>query len=232
MKQIFRAFLPPLLALILFSGVFFLPEQGEPIPPAISPELPTGYQLKGWHGTQRQESERERLILSPDTKFSKAEYVQLPRVPWEKPSLPVHVSIVFSGRDLNNSIHRPERCLPAQGHLNVRGSISEITLKDGKSLIVTRLVSSLPFETLKSKRLHYIHYYLFIGHNSICHTHLHRTLRDICDRCLFGKVQSWAYFQAGTCWSPELGISEKDADNRLRRLISELLPGQIDWKKI
>ena len=49
---------------------------------------------------------------------------------WEKALPPVEISIVYSGADMNSSIHRPERCLPSQGHLNLRGSTSEITLAD------------------------------------------------------------------------------------------------------
>ena len=38
--------------------------------------------------------------------------------------------------------------------------------------------------------------------------------------------------QAGTCWAPALGITEEEADQKIRNLISELLPGQVDWQKL
>jgi hypothetical protein len=97
---------------------------------------------------------------------------------------------------------------------------------------MTRLSSKLPIQNERCPHLRFIHYYLFIGHGTINHTHLGRNIQDIADRLLFGRVQSWAYFQTGTYWAPELGISEEEADGRLRKLISELLPRQIDWEQV
>jgi phosphatidylserine decarboxylase len=133
---------------------------------------------------------------------------------------------------MNNSIHRPEVCLPAQGHINVQGQVSEFQLADGRTLKMTRLSSKLPTRQERRIDLHYIHYYLFIGNGAMAHSHLGRNIQDILDRCIQGKVQSWAYFQAGTCWAPEIGVTEEEADKRLRKLISELLPGQIKWDEM
>lgn len=232
MNKILHALLPPLLATVLFCGVFFLPQHDEMLESSISPDMPLGYNLLGWRGIKMQESEKERSTLAADTRFSKAQYTQLPRVPWEEKKPAVEVSIVYSGQDMNNSIHRPERCLPAQGHMDVRGTESEIILKDGRTLKVTRLVSRVAVPEQPGKRINFIHYYLFVGHHSLCHTHLQRTLQDILDRVVLGQVQRWAYFQAGTCWSPEINVTEEEADKRLRTLIGELLPGQIQWEKL
>ncbi len=232
MNKLIRAFLPPALAGLLIASIFALPQRYEMSTPSISGDFPLEYELAGWHGVKRQESEAERKILAADTRFSKAQYTLLKRVPWESDSPPVEISIVFSGRELNNSIHRPEVCLPSQGHLNLQGQESELELANGESIQLTRLSSHRPLQNQKISQLRYIHYYLFVGDGVMTHTHLNRNLRDILDRCLQGKVQSWAYFQAGTWWSPELGISEEDADRRLRKLIAELLPRQIDWKKM
>lgn len=231
-KHIARAFFPLLLASLILSSTFILPQNAAIVPSSISPDMPLGYRLPGWHGIKTQESDKERQILAHDTKFSKAIYKQLPRVPWEKPSPQFNISIVYSGKSLNGSIHRPEVCLPAQGHMSLQGEVSQINLNNGKTLKFTRLKSKLPTDKLPSKRLNFIHYYIFIGHNTICHTHLWRNIQDIIDRCIHGRIQSWAYFQAGTYWSPELGITEEEADKRLRTLISDLLPRQIDWKAL
>ncbi len=232
MKSLFKAFLPPVVTILILSCVWILPRQNELLESRLLPDMPLGYSLPGWKGVKTQESEQERQILAADTRFSKARYTRLSRVPWEKQSPAVEVSIVYSGQDMNNSIHRPERCLPAQGHLDVRGRESEITLADGRVVKLTRLSSRVPMPEQKGARLHFIHYYLFVGNKSIHHTHMARNLRDIMDRIAIGQVQQWAYFQAGTCWAPELGISEEEADHRLRLLISELLPRQIDWKAL
>ncbi len=233
MKSILRALLPPLVgAMLILGGTFLLPQNPKMIESCISPDLPTGYSLLGWKGIKTQESEQERAILAQDTRFSKARYTQVARVPWEKPSPAVDVSIVYSGQDINHSIHRPERCLPAQGHMDVQGTESELTLTDGRVIKLTRLDSLMPMSEHKNERLHFIHYYFFIGHHSIHHTHMGRTIQDMADRVFRGETQSWAYFQAGTCWAPEIGVSKEEADKRLRTLISDLLPRQIDWEKL
>ncbi len=233
MKSIIRAMLPPLVgAMLILGGTLLLPQAPKMLESCVSPDLPTGYSLLGWQGIKTQESEQERAILAQDTRFSKARYTQVARVPWEKPTPTVDVSIVYSGQDINHSIHRPERCLPAQGHMDVQGTESELTLADGRVIKLTRLDSRIPMPEHKEIRLHFIHYYFFIGRHSIHHTHMGRTIQDMADRVFRGETQSWAYFQAGTCWAPEIGVSKEEADKRLRTLISDLLPRQIDWKAL
>ena len=121
MKRTSLAFLPAMLLSLLLAGIFLLPENPELASPSISDILPEGHTLEGWNGYKVQESEAERKILAADTRFSKARYTPVKRVPWEEQKPAVEVSIVFSGQEMNNSIHRPEVCLPAQGHINVQG---------------------------------------------------------------------------------------------------------------
>lgn len=232
MKKLVRALIAPALAAAILGCVFLLPKHDEMMESCISPDLPLESTLPGWWGIKVQESEKERSILAADTRFSKGQYTQPLRVPWERKKPAVEVSIVYSGQDMNNSIHRPERCLPAQGHMNLQGSESELTLANGRKLHLTRLTSRIPMPGNKNLRLNFIHYYVFFGHDSVSHTHLGRTLQDLIDRVVLGRVQRWAYFQAGTCWAPEIGISEQEADERLRKLISQLLPGQVDWQAL
>ena len=231
-KKLISALLPPALLALLLSSVFILPRHEALVESSISPDLPVGYDLAGWHGKKIQESEVERTSLAADTRFSKAQYTQPRRVFWEQEKPPVEVSIVYSGSDMNSSIHRPERCLPSQGHLNLRGSTSEITLADGRLLSVTRLTSQVQLPGERKQTINFINYYVFIGHGTIHHSHLGRTAQDIYDRIAKGYVQRWAYFQAGSYWSPELGISESEADKHIRDLISDLLPGQINWQEM
>ena len=231
-KKLISALLPPALLALLLSSVFILPRHEALVESSISPDLPVGYDLAGWHGKKIQESEVERTSLAADTRFSKAQYTQPRRVFWEQEKPPVEVSIVYSGSDMNSSIHRPERCLPSQGHLNLRGSTSEITLADGRLLSVTRLTSQVQLPGERKQTINFINYYVFIGHGTIHHSHLGRTAQDIYDRIAKGYVQRWAYFQAGSYWAPELRISEDEADKHIRALISDLLPGQINWEEM
>ncbi len=228
MKKLCYAFLPPLLLLLILSAVYFLPQRNDFAPSAISPNLPIGYSLDGWYGIKQQESDLERAVLPPDTRFSKASYESHGSSHLQ----PVEVSIVYSGADMNSSIHRPERCLPSQGHLNLQTTNEEIVLKDGRKLSISKLVSNRPWSEHPEVSLRYINYYLFIGNDSIRSSHLGRTFQDMWDRVFLGRVQRWAYFQAGSCWAPELKLSEQECDARVRALISELLPDVIDWSMI
>ena len=229
-SKLLRALLPPVLVAVILSSVFILPREESLVESSISPDLPLGTDLSGWQGSKIQESEHERRVLAEDTRFSKATYSRISRVPWEKSLPPVEISIVYSGADMNSSIHRPERCLPSQGHLNLRGSSDEITLADGRKLDITRLTSQVQLPDKQT--INFINYYVFIGHGTIHHSHLGRTAQDIYDRVAKGYVQRWAYFQAGSYWAPELGITEDEADKHIRALISDLLPGQINWQEM
>lgn len=231
-RPILKALLPPVLLTLLLGSVFILPRHEELVESSISPDLPIDYNLPGWQGKKVQESEVERSSLAADTRFSKAQYTQPRRVFWEQEKPPVEVSIVYSGSDMNSSIHRPERCLPSQGHINLKTRTDEITLADRRSIAVTRLTSQVPLPGEKKIMLNFVNYYVFIGHGTMRHTHIGRTLQDMYDRVTKGYVQRWAYFQASSYWAPELNLSEEETDKRVRSLISELLPGQINWEEM
>lgn len=231
-RLLLKALLPPMLLALLLGSVFILPRHEELVESSISPDLPIDFNLPGWQGKKVQESEVERSSLAADTRFSKAQYTQPRRVFWEQEKPPVEVSIVYSGSDMNSSIHRPERCLPSQGHINLKTRADEITLADGRRIAVTRLTSQVPVPGEKKIVLNFVNYYVFIGHGTMRHTHIGRTLQDMYDRVAKGYVQRWAYFQASSYWAPELNLSEEETDKRVRSLISELLPGQINWEEM
>lgn len=232
MLKILKALTPAVVLGGILSLSFLIPENAELQASSMSAELPLRFDLPGWYGIRRQESPAERNILAPDTMFSKADYQLLENDISEYPLPDVHVSLVFSGSDMNQSIHRPELCLPGQGHLELTGSDASIRLNDGKEIKVTQLTSFRKNNDLPDKKLHYIHYYTFVGKGNIRHTHLQRVLCDIKDRMMKGKVQRWAYFQIGTYWSPHLQISQDDAEKLLQKLVAELLPRIINWEEM
>ncbi len=223
-----KAVLPPLCLACILSLVFLLPKHDKLMDASISPDMPLAYALPGWRGVKLQESELERNSLAADTRFSKAAYTKLRNSPDEPRGPEIVASIVYSGNDMNASIHRPERCLPSQGHVDLQGRQADITLSDGSRITFTRLASRTPGHGPGKPPLQHINYYIFVGHDSILSTHMGRTLRDMSDRVLHGYVQRWAYYQIGTYWGGETGISEDLADSRLRRLIAELTPCLID----
>ena len=227
MKKILIAFLPPVVLAALLACIFILPRHEELVDSAISPQLPLGTELPGWYGERQQESDLERGSLPLDTIFSKAIYVSTPR----KGGL-INVSIVYSGSDMNSSIHRPERCLPSQGHVELQGSQVELKLANGKSFPFTRLTSATPLQNESKELLRHINYYVFVGHTSICSTHMSRTLRDMYDRVISGTVQRWAYFQVGSYWGEAVEVSQEECDKMLQEFIEQLMPQLVDWESV
>ena len=138
-------------------------------------------------------SERELKILAKDTEFERAHYIDTsyPNNP------PIEVSVVFSGKDINNSIHRPERCLLAQGWNTTRSRTLVIkgALPDGSDLPVREIVCQRPVELNNGKKIEVLRlqYYTFFGHNAITQGHYRRTWEDIKDRVFKGYDQQWAY---------------------------------------
>lgn len=232
MQRILKALAPPFVLGVILSLVFLFPEKEEIQASSMSMELPLRFDLPDWYGIRRQESPEERRTLAPDTLFSKADYRLLYSNKWEQQMPDVHVSLVFSGNDMNQSIHRPELCLPGQGHLNLSGSDISVKLENGKEIRMTRLTSFRRNADFPEKKLYYVHYYTFVGQGNICHSHMQRTLCDIIDRVVKGKVQRWAYFQIGTYWSPQLQVSQEDAEKLLQKLAGQLLPRIINWEEI
>lgn len=232
MLKILSALAPPFVLGVILSLVFLIPEKAELQASSMSIELPLRFDLPGWYGIRKQESPGERAGLAPDTLFSKGDYRLLYSDEWDKQMPDVHVSLVFSGNDMNQSIHRPELCLPSQGHYDLQGTDTVLTLKNGKEVSFTRLTSHRDNPDIPDKKLHFIHYYTFVGKGHLVHSHMQRVMCDILDRSLKGKVQRWAYCQVGTYWSPHLGITQEDADRLIQKLICQLLPEIINWEEI
>ncbi|MBQ8516510.1 MAG: exosortase-associated EpsI family protein [Akkermansia sp.] len=232
MIKILSALTPAFVLGIILSLTFIIPEKAELQASSMSMDLPLRFDLSDWYGIRRQESPAERRSLAPDTLFSKADYRLVYSDEWDKAMPDVHVSLVFSGNDMNQSIHRPEMCLPGQGHLNLLATNTMLTLNNGKEVKFTRLTTFRRNPDIPDKKLHYIHYYTFVGKGNIRHSHTQRAICDILDRTLKGKVQRWAYCQIGTYWSPHLGITQEDADRLIQKLISQLLPQIINWEEM
>lgn len=227
MKAWIYGLLPALLLGALFTLVGIMPTQDTLMESAIRPDLPLGITAGTWRGERQQESEVERITLAADTKFSKAVYrsVSLDPLP------PINASIVYSGSDMNTSIHRPERCLPAQGHYDLTTEPVQLKLKNGRELTFTRILSKSQEKLPNGVEvtLQHVNYYIFVGHAVIKSDHLSRTLQDMYDRVVHGYVERWAYYQVGTYYGEVLHVSREDAENNLRAYISETLSDLIDW---
>ena len=230
-----------ILVTSLLSSAYLLPAfvQTES---AISLEIPK--KLGGWESHVIPESPEERSTLAKDTIFSKAACLR------EKPGdrsffqtdIPVQradISIVLSGHDLANSIHRPERCMPAQGHL-IHSTEKQSVEVAGHGVFPARRLLSTKEKIVDGKKATYdfVTYYFFVGHDRITEDHTRRTLFDISDRLFKGQAQRWAYVSVSTEYRADKSTGRSElsdlagADLSLRQMLSDLAVGNIDWKLI
>ena len=237
-----RPWLLPVFLGATLAMIYFLPAVGEVAQSAVNMELPA--KTADWQLEPIPASEAEIATLAKDTQFSKAVCLRGRPGEWNELGqiLPdrIDLSVVLSGSDLNNSIHRPERCMPAQGHNILSSRDVEITLEDGKSFTARRLLSiqSIPLnpERTQFRELNCITYYFFVGHDRILHDHLDRTFVDMKDRLLRGMDQRWAYASA-SMWFGELEwleneVTEEEADQKLRAFLADFAKTQINWDQM
>ncbi len=240
----------PLFMAATLAAIYFLPKVGAVAESAVNMDLP--YRSGIWSFNHVQASEDEIKTLAEDTKFSKA-ICTSPRAyditDWGDLARDrVDMSIVLSGADINNSIHRPERCMPAQGHHITGESGQMLELSNGHKLPVKRLVSVQlvplkpregedPKKVVRSMKLNCVTYYFFVGHDHVSNDHLERTLVDMKDRLVHGMDQRWAYISASMWYGnnvPGIGgeVSEAEADAKLRGFLTDFAEKQINWDQI
>src|SRR3954465_15040471 len=149
------------LSLVLGLGaVFFLPKAPKTSPSGIAMQLPIW--VGPWLDEDVEVSDKERNLLAQDTVFARKSYVS-------PAGDRVFVSIVLSGEDMTNSIHRPERCLPAQGWSLEKSDRRAILVHPSKPLRVTRLLSGRTLELKNKQRfiVENVSYYWFIGYHEM-----------------------------------------------------------------
>jgi len=237
-----RAWLLPLLLGGALSAVYFLPQAGAIADSAVIMELPRA--TGGWSLQTLAASQDEIKVLNPDTEFAKAICLR-PRPGEVSPDgrlVPdrVDLSVVLSGYDLNNSIHRPERCMPAQGHAITSSGNVILRLANNRAFAAKRLRS---VQTVKpaaagqaALQFNCVTYYFFVGHDRITNDHLERTLFDMKDRLVRGMDQRWAYVSA-SMWYGKMPwiaqeVTEAEADEKLHQFVSGFAANQINWNLI
>jgi hypothetical protein len=232
----------PVLLFALLGSVYVLPDRGSVAESAIRMDLPLA--LGDWQGRRVVESQQERDILADDTEFVKADYLRPragPVLPGGSPDFDrASVSVVLSGYDINNSIHRPERCLPAQGHTIYQSADKVIDLGNGRQLKVRQLKSRqavrLRADSNKAIMVDSLIYYFFVGHDRVTNDHYERTFIDMKDRLLKGRDQRWAYVTVATAmgelpWSRR-PVSPEQAEATLQEVCSEMAERVIDWDQV
>ena len=133
----------PLWLACTLGLVYLLPQAGETAQSAAKMDLP-GNQ-GGWWLKPIGPTEAEVGTLGQETEFRKAVCLKPRKGEYDLDGniIPdrIDLSIVLSGSDLNSSIHRPERCMPAQGHLITDSSNLNIRLHNGRAVDVKRQLS-------------------------------------------------------------------------------------------
>ncbi|MEY2480076.1 MAG: hypothetical protein QOI04_1003 [Verrucomicrobiota bacterium] len=207
------------MLLLGLGSVFFLPKEIKVQPSAVALSLPE--EVADWHGDNQPITQAERDALGPDTQFARKLYTN-------GSGDQVFVSIVLSGPDMNTSIHRPERCLPAQGW-TVSDSRTTTVPTDERPLKATRLanIRNVPLQDGKLINIRALNYYWFVGSTDVTPSHFQRTWIDIRDRILKGRNQQWAYVMVMASITKDykiFGRDEKQTDELIQAFISELLP--------
>jgi len=199
--------------------VFVLPKKIEIQPAALAKSLPSF--IGEWYGRDQPVTQGEKDSLGPDTEFVRKLYTN-------GKGDQIYVSLVFSGPDMSTSIHRPERCLPAQGWTVVSTNVATIPLANG-ALKATRLRNLLVFRQENSApvNVYSLDYYWFVGHDDQTPSHLARGWIDIRDRLLKGENQQWAYVTVVsnvTKGLQPLGRSEAETDEMIQKFVRDLMP--------
>jgi hypothetical protein len=173
------------LALLVGAAcLFFTPETGTS-EAGIIMELP-GSVGPLW-GTDQQVSESEKVMLPPDTQFSKKLYS-------DGLGADIHCQIVLAGAE-KRSIHRPEICLPAQGWTVKSGEVVPVKLSNGNTLEIMKLrvVRPVTLNNGETRELTTLFCYWFVGKDTTTPHHLARVLKTNFDILLHNTNHRWAY---------------------------------------
>lgn len=214
-------FLQVVLALGL-ACVFLLPTKTGLGPAGIVLALPDN--VGEWKGRDAAVKPEELAGLAPDTGFARRFYR-------DANGNEMYVSIVLSGTDMANSIHRPERCLSAQGWTVERSDKVRIDLPGGQPpLVVTKLADEREtrFDATHTLALRNLNYYWFIGSHDITASHWTRTFIDVKDRLLHGEAQRWAYITVATSVTDNLrpsgGLDSAATAKLVEGFIAQVVP--------
>jgi EpsI family protein len=208
-----------IVLIIGLCSMFFLPKAPATSPTGIALKLPIW--VGNWLGEDTPVTPRELEVLAKDTAFARKIYTG-------PAGDKIFVSIVLSGDDMTSSIHRPERCLPAQGWNLQDTSQRTIPISDARTLVTSRLLSVRMVDA-QSQRIavHNLTYYWFVGYSDITPSHFTRTMLDLRDRTLHGYNQRWAYVTVASTVTEKIARperSEAETAKLVESFIGELVP--------
>lgn len=202
------------------SAIFFLPDAPKTSPAGVVMKLPIW--VGNWIGEDAAVSQKERDALAEDTQFARKIYTS-------PAGDKMFVSIVLSGDDMTNSIHRPERCLPAQGWSLRNSSSRVVQVGDSGALPVTCLSGARVVDLADSQHItvRNLTYYWFVGSNRVTRSHFKRTMIDIRDRIFRGNNEHWAYITVASTVTKGIARpsrSEAETHAMIEQFIRNLAP--------
>jgi EpsI family protein len=203
--------------LIGIGCVILLPKHLGSQPVGIALMLPV--QVGDWYGEDSEVTLKEKQVLGPETEFARKLYTN-------SHHQGLFVSIVLSGHDVNTSLHRPERCLTAQGWDNIDKGGEAIPLDDGTTIHATRMFNRAT-ETGPDKKLvdvFGVYYYWFVGYKDVVASPFQRSMIDWRDRVFRGYDQRWAYITVATELNTDRPEIRAATDDLVKRFIAELFP--------
>jgi EpsI family protein len=211
-----------LLAVMLggMSLIFFLPQSHDTQPVGIRLDLPEA--LGEWWGKDVAITQKEIDVLGKETSFARKSYENVRNDQ-------ILTSIVLAGTDMMTSIHRPERCLAAQGWEFAPGGERLIEVPGHGKLPITRLRTHRMAKGADGQpmRIDSICDYWFAGYTDLTASHGTRVWLDSRDRILHGYVQRWAMILTSadiTAGRTKFGRDEAQTDQMLEEFISKLAP--------
>ena len=209
-----------LAVLLTMSTVFFLPKQVQEQPTGVKLELPAT--VGEWQGKDEPITDKEIGTLGKETEFARKSYTN-------GRGDQLQATIVLAGHDMDTSIHRPERCLKAQGWSLAEAPVVKIAVPGRGVLDTTRLKVVKMVQPDDGKPFPYtnLNYYWFTGCTDTTASHLARTRIDVTDRLLHGYNQRWAYFTVAATITKDMkrnGRTEAETDALIRDFIQRMVP--------
>jgi len=202
------------------SGIFFLPKQLGFQPVGIRLELPE--YLGEWWGQDMEISQLERDTLGADTEFARKEYTN-------GRGDRVVASVVLAGEDMMTAIHRPERCLHAQGWEFRPAGANILAVPGSGNLPVARLHNQRLTKAADGKPvpIENLCFYWFAGSSDLTASHYERLWIDARDRLFDGYAQRWAMIMISadiTKARMKFGRDEAGTSKLIESFIRELTP--------
>jgi len=171
-------------------------------------------------------TQAEKDALPLDTEMVKKRYIRDGEEGDE-----LFVNIVLSGKS-RSSIHRPQRCLIAQGSTIDETETLDIPVEDDGVLEVKLIKNTFHKKISRNKEIAFKRYfvYWFIGRGRETESHLERMAMMAMDRVFYNVAHRWAYISiSGGPSSKDVG--EDEYIEKVKSFISEIHP-QIVLKDV